>query len=62
MAQLGAEPSSVSVTRLICQLVLSLVVMAGGVLLLLTHPEYNGGIAMAIGMVLGAWFGVVLRR
>lgn len=62
MADLGQESPSVSVTRLVCQLVLSLAVMSGGVALLLSHPEYSGGIALAIGMILGAWFGVVLRR
>lgn len=53
------EAASVTVTRLICQFLLSVGTLMVALLLLLTHPEYAAGIALVAGIVLGAWFGVV---
>jgi hypothetical protein len=53
------EAASVTITRLLCQFVLSVGVLSVALLLLLTHPEYAAGIALVAGIVLGAWFGVV---
>lgn len=50
------EPASVTVTRLICQAVVTLIVLGFSVVLILTHPEYNAGVALVCGVVLGAWF------
>jgi hypothetical protein len=52
------EPASVTVTRLICQVLVTLSVLAAGLLLVLTHPEYNTGVALVCGVVLGTWFAV----
>ncbi len=53
------EHHSVTITRLLCQFALSVGTLLVALLLLLTHPEYNAGIALVAGIVLGAWFGVV---
>jgi uncharacterized membrane protein YfcA len=53
------EAASVTVTRLLCQFLLSVGTLLVALALLLTHPEYNAGIALVAGIVLGAWFGVV---
>lgn len=53
------EAASVTITRLVCQFLLSVGTLVVALLLLLTHPEYNAGIALVAGIVLGAWFGVV---
>lgn len=45
-----------TITRLICQVVVTLIVLAAGLVLVLTHPEYNAGVALVCGVVLGAWF------
>lgn len=50
------EPASVTVTRLICQAAVTLIVLGFSVILILTHPEYNAGVALVCGVVLGAWF------
>jgi hypothetical protein len=50
------EPASVTVTRLICQVIVTLTVLGASVLLVLTHPEYGAGIALVCGVVLGSWF------
>jgi hypothetical protein len=53
------EDASVTITRLICQFILSVGTLCVALWLLLTHPEYAAGIALVAGIVLGAWFGVV---
>jgi uncharacterized membrane protein YfcA len=53
------EAPSVTITRLICQFLLSVGTLFVALWLLLTHPEYAAGIALVAGIVLGAWFGVV---
>lgn len=53
------EPSSVQITRLVCQLVLGLAVLTASLVVLLTHPEYSAGAALAVGVVLGNGFGLV---
>ena len=53
------EHHSVTITRLVCQFALSIGTLLVALFLLLTHPEYVGGIALVSGIVLGAWFGVV---
>jgi hypothetical protein len=50
------EAPSVAIARLICQLVLSLAVLLGGIYLVVLRPEYIAGVALAIGVVMGAWF------
>jgi hypothetical protein len=50
------EPASVTVTRLICQVIVTLTVLGASVLLVLAHPEYGAGIALVCGVVLGSWF------
>jgi hypothetical protein len=50
------EAASVTVTRLICQVLVTLTVLGASVLLVLTHPEYGAGIALVCGVVLGSWF------
>jgi hypothetical protein len=52
------EAPSVTITRLVCQLVLALVVMFAAGLILLTHPEHSGSASLLIGIVLGSWFGI----
>jgi hypothetical protein len=52
------EAASVTVTRLICQVLVTLTVLGASVLLVLTHPEYGAGIALVCGVVLGSWFTV----
>jgi uncharacterized membrane protein (UPF0136 family) len=58
------EPASVTVTRLVCQAAVTLIVLGFSVFLILTHPEYNAGVALVCGVVLGSWFAVPaeLRR
>jgi len=60
------EAPSVTITRLVCQLVLSIGVLSGCVGVAMAKPEYMAGATLAAGVVLGAWFGVVreprLRR
>lgn len=53
------EPVSVQITRLVCQLVLGIAVLVTSLVLLLTHPEYSAGAALAVGVVLGSGFGLV---
>jgi hypothetical protein len=53
------EAPQVTITRLVCQLVLSVGVLTACGLLVVNHPEHAAGAAMAAGVVLGAWFGVV---
>jgi hypothetical protein len=53
------EAPQVTIMRLFCQLILSVGVLAGCGLLVVNHPEHAAGAAMAAGVVLGAWFGVV---
>ena len=50
------EQASVTVTRLICQCLVTLSVLAAGLMLVLTHPEYNAGVALVCAVVLAAWF------
>jgi len=50
------EPASVVITRLACQLLVTLSVLGAALLLVLTHPEYNAGVALVCGVVLGTWF------
>jgi hypothetical protein len=52
------EPASVTVTRLVCQAAVTLIVLGFSVFLILTHPEYNAGVALVCGVVLGSWFAV----
>lgn len=53
------EAPSVTITRLVCQFLLSVGALAVSLFLLLTHPEFVGGIALVTGVVLGAWFGII---
>jgi hypothetical protein len=53
------EAASVTVTRLVCQFLLSVGTLLVALFVLLTHPEYVGGVALISGIVLGAWFGIV---
>jgi len=55
-AQEYHEAASVTVTRLACQMIVTLTVLGCSVLLVLTHPEYNAGVALVCGVVLGSWF------
>ena len=48
-----------TITRLLCQLVLSVGVLTGCLWITVNKPEDTGGAALAAGVVLGAWFGVV---
>jgi hypothetical protein len=50
------EAASVQITRLVCQLVVTVSVLGAALLLVLTHPEYNAGVALVCGVVLGTWF------
>lgn len=50
------EPASVVITRLACQLIVTISVLAAALFLVLTHPEYNAGVALVCGVVLGTWF------
>jgi hypothetical protein len=54
-----SEAPSVTITRLICQLVLSVGVLTTSLFLVLVRPEYAAGATLAAGVVLGAWFGIV---
>lgn len=60
------EAPSVTITRLLSQLVLSVGVLTAAVLIAIARPEYTAGAALAIGVVLGSWFGMLheprLRR
>jgi hypothetical protein len=53
------EPTSVSITRLVCLTVVILTVLLGGGLLLLLRPEYSNVAIALIGVVVGAAFGLV---
>jgi uncharacterized membrane protein YfcA len=53
------EPASVTVTRLICQLILTLTIFIGAGLLMIAHPEYGYGVSVLLGALIGSWFGVV---
>jgi len=55
--QRDQEAPSVTITRLICQLVLSVGVLASCGLIAFLRPEYTAGATLAAGVVLGAWFG-----
>jgi hypothetical protein len=50
------EDPRVAVTRLVCQVLVTLAVLGFSVFLVLTHPEYNAGVALVCGVVLGSWF------
>jgi hypothetical protein len=52
------EPASIQITRLVCQAAVTLIVLGFSVFLILTHPEYNAGVALVCGVVLGSWFAV----
>lgn len=52
------EDARVAATRLVCQLIVTLSVLVLSVVLILTHPEYNAGIALVCGVVLGTWFAI----
>jgi predicted membrane protein len=52
------EDARVTATRLVCQLLVTLSVLGFSVFLVLTHPEYNAGVALVCGVVLGTWFAV----
>jgi hypothetical protein len=54
------EPASVTITRMVCQVLVTLIVLAAGLLLVLIRPEYNAGVALVCGVVLGAWFVIPL--
>lgn len=53
------EPTSVSITRLVCLTAVVLTVLVGGGLLLLIRPEYSSVAIALIGVVIGASFGLV---
>jgi len=53
------EPTSVSITRLVCLTAVVLTVLVGGGLLLLFRPEYSSVAIALIGVVIGASFGLV---
>lgn len=53
------EPTSVSITRLVCLTAVILTVLVGGGLLLLIRPEYSSVAIALIGVVIGASFGLV---
>jgi hypothetical protein len=53
------EPTSVSITRLVCLTLVVLTVLFGGGLLLLVRPEYSNVAIALIGVVVGAAFGLV---
>jgi hypothetical protein len=53
------EPTSVSITRLVCVTVVILTVLIGGGLLLLFRTEYSSVAIALIGVVIGASFGLV---
>jgi hypothetical protein len=52
----GTEASSVAIARLVCLLVMSLAILIGGALVVLSRPEYIAGVSLAMGVVMGAWF------
>jgi hypothetical protein len=53
------EDWRVSVTRLICTLILSVGILTVCLWILLTRPEYNAAVGLLTGTVLGAWFGII---
>jgi len=53
------EAPSVTITRLICQLLLSVGILSVCLWLLLTRPEFNAAVGLLTGTVLGAWFSLV---
>jgi hypothetical protein len=53
------EAPSVTITRLVCQFLLSVGVLAGATAIAMLRPEYTAGATLAAGVVLGAWFGIV---
>jgi hypothetical protein len=55
------EPTSVSITRLICLTIVVLAVLIGGGVLLLLHPEHASVAFALIGVVIGATFRLALN-
>ncbi len=53
------EPTTVSITRLVCLTLVVLTVLIGGGLLVLFRPEYSSVAIALIGVVVGASFGLV---
>ena len=53
------EPTTVSITRLVCQTLVVLVVLMGAGTLLFFRPEYSSAAIALIGVVVGACFGLV---
>jgi hypothetical protein len=53
------EPTSVSITRLVCQTTVVLLVLIGSGVLLVVKPEYSSAALALIGVVVGASFGLV---
>jgi hypothetical protein len=60
------EPTSVSITRLVCQTTVVMTVLVGSGALLIVRPEYSSVAVAFIGVCIGACFGLVrldgLRR
>lgn len=56
------EAPSVTITRLVCQFALSIGVLSGCLWVSVAHPEDAGSAALAAGVVIGAWFGIVRER
>lgn len=52
------EAASVTITRLLCQFALSVGMLFVALWLLLNYPQYVGGEALIVGVILGSWFGV----
>jgi hypothetical protein len=50
------EAPSVTIVRLVCQLLLSVGVLAGCLWVMVNKPEDTAGAALAAGVVLGSWF------
>lgn len=53
------EPTSVSITRLVCLTLVILTVLVGGGVLLLFYPEHANAALALIGVVIGGSFGLV---
>jgi len=53
------EPTSVSITRLVCITLVVVTVLCGAGVLLLARPEYSNAAIALIGVVVGASFGLV---
>lgn len=56
------EAASVTITRIVCQLVLSVGILVVCLWLALVHPEYNGAVGLLVGTILGAWFSLMSPR